>query len=341
MNKLFKSLGVERQIENTKVVQNTWNSFNNVKDNIPHKADYNFAGDTLNLPTTKKGFKYLLVIVDLATDEFDIEPMKSTQSREALKAFQAMFKRDHIKKPYASIRTDGGPEFKNAFNEWLVKENIMHKVALPNRHKQNANVESLNRQISRLLFALMNKMEEETKKEFNEWTDFIEDLRTELNAYRKKNEGDIVNDVYPVPDVVEPKFKVGDIVYRKSDVPLTALGKQQPTKTFRMGDYRWDLVPRKVEKVLSYSGRNPTRYILDTLPNVSYAEPELKFAENETKEKLVIKQFIAKKVQTIKGKRQVFYKVWWKGYPKSKATWEPEIELRKDVSNLDEYLTGI
>jgi hypothetical protein len=341
MKRIFKSLGIENQIENTKVVQNTWNSFNNVKDNIPHKADYNFASDTLDLPTTKKGFKHLLVVVDLATDEFDIEPMKSTQSEEALKAFQAMFKRKFIKKPYASLRTDGGPEFKGKFHNWLVDENIMHKVALPNRHKQNANVESLNRQISRLLFALMNKVEEDTKKTFNEWVEFVDDVRSELNEHRNKEEGDPVTDDYPVPDVVEPKFKVGDTVYRKSDVPLTALGKQQPTKAFRMGDYRWDLVPRKVEKVLSYSGRNPTRYILDTLPNVSYAEPELKFAENETKEKFVIKQFIAKKVQTIKGKRQVFYKVWWKGYPKSKATWEPEIQLRKDVPNLNEYLLSL
>ena len=342
MHKIFKSLGVERQIENTKVVQNTWNSFNNVKDNIPHKADYNFAGDTLDLPTTKKGYKHLLVVVDLATDEFDMEPMKSTQSQEALKAFQAMFKRKFIQKPYASMRTDGGPEFKGEFHSWLVNENIMHKVALANRHKQNANVESLNRQISRLLFALMNKVEEDTKKPFNEWTEFVEDVRSELNAHRKKKEGDPVNDEYPVPDVVEPTFKVGDIVYRKSDVPLSALGHQQPTNNFRMGDYRWDLVPRKIVKVLSYSGRNPIRYMLDNLPNVSYAEPELKLATNETHEKLVIKKFIAKKIQTIKGKRQVFYKVWWKGYPKSLSTWEPEAQLKKDVPNLDpEYLLAL
>lgn len=46
---------------------------NHVTNRIPLKEDYNFMCDILHLPEDKNGFKYLFVIVDLATDEFDIE----------------------------------------------------------------------------------------------------------------------------------------------------------------------------------------------------------------------------------------------------------------------------
>ena len=50
--------------------------YNKVKDNVAPIEDKNFMADFLFLPTTKEKFKYLLVVVDLATDEFDMEPMR-------------------------------------------------------------------------------------------------------------------------------------------------------------------------------------------------------------------------------------------------------------------------
>jgi len=50
----------------------------------------------------KKGNKYILVIIDLATNEFDIEPLKFKSAEDVLKGSKKIFI------PYASIRTDNG-----------------------------------------------------------------------------------------------------------------------------------------------------------------------------------------------------------------------------------------
>ena len=58
--------------------------FNHIKDNIPHVANYNYMADLLELPKTRKGFRYLLVMVDLATNKFDIEPMKNKEAQQGM-----------------------------------------------------------------------------------------------------------------------------------------------------------------------------------------------------------------------------------------------------------------
>jgi len=55
-----------------------------------------------------------------------------------------MFKRKHLNKPYASIRTDDGTEFKGVFKKYLDEERILHRAGLPTRHSQVENAESLN-----------------------------------------------------------------------------------------------------------------------------------------------------------------------------------------------------
>ena len=123
--------------------------FSSVKANVPLVKHYNYMVDVLFLPKEKKGYRYLLVVCDLATDQFDIEPMKDKESETIVKALKAMYKRSYIKEPEASIKTDAGNEFEGAFSKYLFKENILHSIARPRRHKLLANVESLNRQLGR------------------------------------------------------------------------------------------------------------------------------------------------------------------------------------------------
>ena len=106
------------------------------------KEDYNFMADILYLPKDKNGYAFLLVVVDLATDDFDIEPIKATlpkgskvvkrdslTAQSALDAMLRMFKRKFIKKkPYASIRTDGGSEFASVFDKYCYDNSILHRV---------------------------------------------------------------------------------------------------------------------------------------------------------------------------------------------------------------------
>ena len=72
-----------------------------------------------------------------------------------------------------------------------------------------------------------------------------------------------------------PKYKVGDIVFFKSDRPLNALGRFQPTNIFREGDFRFNIKdPRAIKSILHYPKN--IRYILEGNKKTSYAESELK-----------------------------------------------------------------
>jgi hypothetical protein len=325
MKKLLIDFGIDETY--TRPVKKE-KDFNHVKDNIPLIKHYNYMADILFLPTTKTGFKYCLVVVDLATNEFDIEPIKNKEPETILKAFKTMFKRPFIKKPYASVRTDDGTEFKGVFNKWLYDENIFHSVGKSGRHKQIANVESLNRQLGRLFNGYMNKKEEETGKVYKEWTNIVPQIREKLNKIRKITYKDTpYTHKYPVPNI-RPlnKYKVGDIVYVKLDKPQNALMENQPTEKFREGDYRFDRTPRKILKIFYYTGKNIYRYLVTGIPNVSYSEAELRPA-TEKEEEFKVKQIIDKK----KVGNKIYYLVWWAGYKKGESTWETKKKLMEDV----------
>jgi hypothetical protein len=244
--------------------------------------------DLLFLPTTPFGFKYLLVAVDLATNEFDIEQIKNKEPSTILKAYQKMFKRKYIESPKVTVTTDGGNEFKGVFGNWLEDNAIFHRTTIPDRHKQTGNVESLNKQLGRLIIGYLNMKEIESGKTQKNWLGIIDTIRKELNKIRKHGiPADINSFVYPhanpvVKDkkgkesFINPKYKVNDMVYYKSEVPLDGLGRKQPTKQFRTADYRWNKDPKKITKIFYYSPPINYRYQLSGLKNVSYTEAELK-----------------------------------------------------------------
>ena len=148
MDAIIKKLGIDETFSKpTKKPK----KFTTVKQNIPMKEDMNFMADLLFLPETKDKYRYLLTVFDLASNEFDIEPLKNKEPSDVLKAMKEMFTRKFIKKPYGSIATDAGNEFKGVFRKWMYDESIFHKTTMPDRHTQMANVESLNKQLGSYL----------------------------------------------------------------------------------------------------------------------------------------------------------------------------------------------
>jgi hypothetical protein len=166
--------------------------YNHVKDNVPLVEDYNMMADLLYLPAYN-GYKYLFVIVDLASDEFDIEPIKNKEPENVLKAMLKCFKRGYISKPEYTLKTDGGKEFKGVFNKYLYDESILHKTAIPDRHKSLSNVESLNKQLARLFNGYMNAIEVKTGKVYRNWITAVPLVREQLNNIRKKKLPENIN----------------------------------------------------------------------------------------------------------------------------------------------------
>jgi hypothetical protein len=167
--------------------------------------------------------------------------------------------------------------------------------------------------------------------EYYNWTDIVDELRHHIN-HAKKHPKDADMNTYTLKDINmdnPPAFKVGDIVYHKLEVPVDKTGVKLQDARFRQGDVRFDtLHPRKIVQVLAYTSRNPWRYMLEAMPNVSYAEAELLRADEEKGSKYTVREIIGKSIDEEEG--VVYYKVWWRGYLKKDATWEPEDELVED-----------
>jgi hypothetical protein len=324
-NALFDQLNIDETYTNPKGQKRV--KYDKVKDLIVPKQDYAFQADLLMLPKTKKDYRYLLVIVDLWSDEVDAQELKTKQPQEVLQAMKTIFKRPHLNKPFY-IRTDAGTEFKGNMADYLFDHSIFHSIALPGRHKQMGNVENVNKLLGRFLMTYLSNKEKKLKAPYNEWTDILRTVITEINKIRKRPDGDPFKPHKPANmDLIEKqKFKVGDLVYRKLDIPKNSMNNfEKSNPKFRMGDMRYDIEePKKIKYVLYYP--NNVRYVLNGFPNVSYTEEELKFAENETDEKYAVRKIWDKKII----KKKIFYMVWWKKYLKKNSTWEPKNSLIED-----------
>lgn len=327
----MKNLMKKLSIDETFTTKPKKDKFDKVKENTFPMKGYNYMSDLMELPMTKQGYKYLLVVVDLWSNDFDIEPLESKSASDCLDAFKQIIKRQYVKLPKASLRTDGGNEFKGSFKAFLNEHNINHRVALPYRHKQLANVESLNSLLGRIFMSYLTNMELELKREYKEWVEILPQVRKELNDARKSPPDQNPFNTKPIPYTAEePKYKKGDIVAKKLEVPKNLYGKVEADSKWRKGDVRFDVNEKlKIVKVLNYP-RN-IRYVLNTYPNVSYSENELKPLEHQ-EEYFIVKEIIDKK--TVRGK--VMYLVWWKRELKKDSTWEPKDKLLED--GLDEYI---
>jgi hypothetical protein len=293
LKKLLEHLNIDETF--TKRIQKP-KEYTKIKDNVNLQEDYNMMADLLSLPTTRFGYKYLFVIVDLATREFDVEPMKTKDANVALNAMENCFKREYVRRPFASVTTDAGTEFKGVFHKWLFDKDIAQKTTLPGRHTQTSMIDSLCRQLGRLLNGYMNAIEVKTGKVSTNWLPILDSVREQLNIERKRKLPKNINSYeYPTFDpmkethtkdsktgktktdyeYVKPKFKRGQMVYRALNKPRNALGIEQPTTNFRAGDISFDTTAREIEQVLNYSGFEKYRYILDGLPNASYTERQL------------------------------------------------------------------
>ena len=95
MEELKKLLNITKKQEEMTTIKKP-KHYNRVKDNVAPIENQNFMADLLFLPTTKQDFKYLFVIVDLATDEFDCEPLKNKEPVNVVKAIEKIKKRKYI-----------------------------------------------------------------------------------------------------------------------------------------------------------------------------------------------------------------------------------------------------
>lgn len=330
---LLKDLNIDEFYTKFDNKQRKYNKFINYI--IPEK-DFNYMADLIIMPKTSDGYKYLLVVMDLATHLFDLQPMKTKTAEATLNAYKDIIKRKILMIPEISLQTDGGTEFKGVFNDFLLKNKIYHKVAYPYNHKQQAPVEGLNNIITRILLNYINNKSEKLDKDYNNWTDILPELRKMLNKYREIDLNKLKkyqDTKYFNPKIVEeqPEFKIGDYVHYKLFQPHDIRGKPINDTKRRNGDRVLSIDTRKIIKILYYADEPYFRYVLQDLPHISFSKYDLKLSKTKHNTFLV-KSIIGKKVY--RGK--TYYLVWFKGYKKAEATWEPVDVLLDD--NLEDYI---
>lgn len=225
--------------------------FNVVKEDAVHQADILF------LPTDK-GFKYLLVVVDVNSRHVEAEPLKNKDNESVLHAFQKIYNRKILKLPIR-MEVDSGSEFKGTVEKWFKGKKILYRIAKTARHRQQGLVERYNQIISVDLFVDMIAKQLQTNEINGEWIKNYKNILKELNkkAHVRK------------PDDSSPKcegdscnlLKIGTKVRVTLEQPKETTGQKLHGK-FRSVDIRFDPKIRSIKEVLIKPG-SPVLYLLD------------------------------------------------------------------------------
>jgi hypothetical protein len=317
--------------------------YNKFLTSVVPEPNYNYMCDLIEMPTTDQGLKWLLTMVDLATNLCDIEPMKDKSAKSTLDAFQRILKRRILRIPEISLKSDNGSEFRGVFDKFLGDNKILHKYSMPYRHQQMAPIESLNRTVARLLLNYINDKSVEIKKDYMNWTDILPQLRKELNEYRKRDLDKLrdYQDKRTVNafDGGDPEYQIGDYVHWKIDKPTDIHGNSINDNKFRTGDRIYSVASRKIVDILYYPSEPHHRYKLYDMPYVSYNATELKPADKEGD------YYIIKKIwgKAIDKDGVLWYKVWYDKEKKDKSSWVKATELVDDGAQdaIDEYEQSI
>lgn len=109
--------------------------------------------------------------------------------------------------------------------------------------------------------------------------------------------------------------------------PYDIRGNPINDSKYRNGDRRLSIDTKKIIKILYYPDQPHYRYVLSSMPHISYSDYDLKPSKNKNKEEtFIVKDIIGKEVR----KGETFYRVWWKGQKKNQSTWEPVERLIED-----------
>ena len=271
---------------------------------------------------TNKGFKYILMIIDVFSKYGWAIPLKNKTSTEVVRAFSELW--NSGQKPPKYLWTDKGKEFVNRAFQKLLDEKKVHMYWTENEEKSSI-VERWNRTMKRNMWKYF------TKNRTGVYIDILPDLvrrynstkhrsinTTPSDARKPSNYQHVFDALYNSPKKVQkagkevPKFQVGDVVR------ISKLKKK-----FEKGyTANWT---EEVFKIVKVQPTIPFTYKLeDTLGEVvkgTFYEPELQLAKSDTYR---IEKVLRRRISP-QGQREVYVK--WLGYTNRFNQWIPESDL--------------
>lgn len=303
--------------------------------------DTYYQADCLYMPEDK-GFKYMLVCIDMFDGSLDAEPIKEVNSTHVINAFRQIFKRKYLNYP-SFITFDKGNEFKGEdIINYFKSNGVNVKYALTGRSRQLANVERANQKLGSILFKRMTSQELLTGETDKHWVDDLKLLIEVLNENKKKP---LTKEISPFPIVDKYSgnlLSIGQNVRLQLDYPINTTNNARLNGKFRSSDIRWTPKTYKVSEVLLKPGF-PPMYLTNSGDNVARTKNQLsKVSKNEqepdakylrgTPEHYNVSEIL----DTRKNGRKIEYLIRWKGFKADEATWEPSslLDRTKDLKKL-------
>jgi hypothetical protein len=233
--------------------------------------------------------------------------------------------------------TDAGQEFQGEpFQDFMEKNTIGWKKAVAGRHRQVGMVERRNYTIGRAIMMRQHAESMITQKETTHWVKYFPDLIKAVNtrfSHKPLTENDVYKkygDPWKEPQTILP---MGTRVRVQLTEPKDF--KERGIKGhFRAGDIRWG---QDIFKIVNYvfDPHSPVLYKLNQKKkkheHVAYTRQQLQVVKEDemdvSAKELGVKipddgEFAIKKLidKRTKGNRTE-YKVFWKGYPITDASW--------------------
>ena len=289
---------------------------------ISNHVDDIWAADLVDMQyysRSNKGYKYILMIIDVFSKYGWAEPLKNKKGVEIVGAFTKIWNSGQT--PPKRLWTDKGREFMNKEFKNLLEEKKVHLYWTENEEKSSV-VERWNRTIKEKMWKYF------TKNRTGVYIDILPDIIDKYNhtyhrsimctpsdARKPSNYQQVFNALYNYNNTKlnpTPKFKIGDRV---------RISKLK--KTFEKGyTANWTeevFTIQKVQTTIPY-----TYKLKDTKNDIiqgTFYEPELQLAKQTTfRIEKVIKRRTGKD-----GKREIYVK--WLGYSSAFNQWIPETDI--------------
>ena len=243
--------------------------FQNFVKNNCHQADILF------LPSDR-GYKYLLVVVDISTRLIDAEKLKDKNASSVVKAFKIIYIRNILNIP-TNINCDSGTEFRGETKKYFDDLNVNVRYADPNRHRQQGIVESANQRIGKIIFMMQSHQELQTKKQCKIWVKFIRQIINDLNEDSNNKNKTQTKEISTVPIITENNkniLNINDKVRVKLDHPIDVYNKKKLGGNFRATDIKWTINVYKIKEVLLRPGFPPL-YLTTKSKTTQYTTQQL------------------------------------------------------------------
>ena len=243
--------------------------FQNFVKNNCHQADILF------LPSDR-GYRYLLVLVDISTRLIDAEQLKDKNASSVVKAFKKIYNRDILDIP-TNINCDSGTEFHGETKKYFDDLNINIRYADANRHRQQGIVESANQRIGKIIFMMQSHQELQTKKQCKVWVKFIRQIINDLNEDSNNKNKTQTKEISTVPIITENNkniLNINDKVRVKLDHPINVYNKKKLGGNFRATDIKWTINVYKIKEVLLRPGFPPL-YLTTKSKTTQYTTQQL------------------------------------------------------------------